>query len=106
MKNLVRFISTILLIAMISSIAVPALASGWEERYGTKTLRMKGSNDIKYVRNLQSDLKATLGEPLAVDGIFGNATRNAVIKFQQREGLSADGVVGSKTKQALWNAVN
>lgn len=98
MKNLVRFISTILLIALISSIAVPALASGWEERYGTKTLRANdGSNNPKYVKNLQSDLREALGTPLVIDGKFGESTRKAVITFQRREGLTADGIVGNKT---------
>jgi len=36
-----------------------------------------------------------------VDGIFGTATRNAVIKFQKSNGLEADGIVGTKTLAAL-----
>ncbi len=37
----------------------------------------------------------------AVDGIFGTATRNAVMEFQKSNGLKVDGVVGSQTLEAL-----
>ncbi len=36
-----------------------------------------------------------------VDGIYGTATKNAVIKFQKKNGLTADGIVGKKTLAAL-----
>ena len=38
---------------------------------------------------------------VAVDGIFGNGTRAAVIAFQRAHGLSADGIVGKNTWRAL-----
>lgn len=37
----------------------------------------------------------------AVDGIFGSQTKNAVIYFQRKNGLTADGVVGLNTYKAL-----
>lgn len=37
----------------------------------------------------------------AVDGIYGSGTREAVKKFQQKNGLTADGIVGLKTYEAL-----
>lgn len=36
-----------------------------------------------------------------VDGIFGTGTKNAVIAFQKKNGLTADGVVGKATYKAL-----
>ena len=37
----------------------------------------------------------------SVDGIYGTATKNAVIKFQKAKGLSADGIAGEKTLSAM-----
>lgn len=41
---------------------------------------------------------------LSTDGVFGMNTKNAVMQFQQRNGLQADGVVGPRTQAALANA--
>ena len=40
--------------------------------------------------------------PVAVDGVYGPATRQAVIAVQQMAGLPQDGVVGEQTWQALY----
>ena len=53
------------------------------------------------VRQIQTRLKAWGYYSGAVDGIFGTATKNAVIKFQKANGLKADGIVGSKTLAAI-----
>ena len=37
----------------------------------------------------------------AVDGVFGSGTKQAVIAFQKKNGLTADGVVGKVTYKAL-----
>ena len=50
---------------------------------------------------LQSELKADGYSSLPVDGIFGEATRNAVIDFQKAHKVPADGEVGPLTKAAL-----
>ena len=42
--------------------------------------------------------------PIAITGNFDEATRNAVLTFQQRSGLAVDGVVGSETWNALQRA--
>lgn len=41
------------------------------------------------------------GTYIAVDGIYGRNTRNAVIEFQRRKGLGVDGIVGKNTWGAL-----
>lgn len=43
-----------------------------------------------------------LGASIAVDGIFGNGTRQAVINFQSKNSLTPDGIVGPATWGALW----
>jgi peptidoglycan hydrolase-like protein with peptidoglycan-binding domain len=52
------------------------------------------------VTELQQLLNAK-GINIAVDGIFGNATRAAVVQFQKQSGIATDGVVGPQTWQAL-----
>lgn len=83
--------------------------------YTTDELRNAGlnvseSNNIPTLRNgsrgsdvmeLQLILKTTYGMDLKVDGIFGNATEEAVRKFQREHGLTADGIVGPKTRGKL-----
>ena len=39
--------------------------------------------------------------PLARDGIFGLRTREALLRFQAANALSADGVAGARTHRAL-----
>lgn len=42
-------------------------------------------------------------QPLAVDGIFGQATRQAVLGFQRYAGLPQTGVVGATTWDAIYD---
>ena len=55
------------------------------------------------VRAVQKLLKDKFGYNIAVDGIFGPATTNAVKDFQSDKGLTADGIVGPLTWQKLIN---
>lgn len=52
------------------------------------------------VTTLQNALVSS-GQIVAVDGKFGVQTQNAVIAFQQANGLTADGIVGALTWAAL-----
>lgn len=53
------------------------------------------------VRAVQRLLKNKFGYNIAIDGIFGPDTANAVKQFQNSKGLSSDGIVGPKTWQKL-----
>lgn len=67
----------------------------WAAIVNTLPMLSKGSKG-RYVEALQTALGG-----LAVDGSFGNKTRDAVMIFQKRYKLEVDGVVGPKT----WSAI-
>lgn len=56
---------------------------------------------IQYLLSVVSEFYSNV-PPVAVDGIYGPATRQAVLAVQQMAGLSQDGVVGEQTWQALY----
>ena len=58
------------------------------------------------VKEIQRMLNAVGHYGLAVDGIFGQATKSAVMSFQRSKGLTVDGIVGNETYNALVNAYN
>ncbi len=64
------------------------------------TLR-EGSRGV-YVRYLQQKLTSKLYPLGNADGIFGGNTKNAVVEFQQENGLTPDGIVGPRT----WEIVS
>ena len=53
------------------------------------------------VREIQKRLKNWDYYNGSVDGIYGTKTKQAVIKFQKRNGLYADGIAGKKTLQKM-----
>lgn len=53
------------------------------------------------VKTVQRKLKNWGYYSGSVDGIYGPATKKAVMYFQRKNGLTADGIVGSKTFAAL-----
>jgi len=56
------------------------------------------------VLEVQQLLALRLPQTLEADGIFGPATRAAVIEFQTLNGLEPDGIVGAQTLAALRKA--
>lgn len=71
---------------------------------GGYPLISRGSKGV-YVLVAQDGLN-TLGYSAgSLDGVFGNNTRNAVIRYQSAKGLTADGIVGCNTWRALQSDV-
>ena len=65
--------------------------------YGLSKQGSRG-NEVKSIQLSLKNLGFYSGK---VDGIFGKATKQAVINFQRQNGLVADGIAGPKTLQAL-----
>ena len=66
--------------------------SGWGNHNGYDG----NADDKAHIKQIQSFLG------LEADGLFGNATHNAVVAFQKSHGLSADGKVGPSTWRAMF----
>lgn len=66
-----------------------------------ETVTLKKGSSGTLVKQVQQKLKNWGYLSGKVDGIFGNATKTAVQKFQRKNKLTADGVVGKKTFEAL-----
>lgn len=64
------------------------------------TMLKMGSNGSA-VKALQKNLNTLIKAKLTVDGEFGTATYNAVIKFQAKYKLTADGIVGENTQKKI-----
>lgn len=56
---------------------------------------------VKTIQLALNQLEYDVGEP---DGIYGDATRQAVVSFQRDNGLGIDGMVGGQTYQSLVQA--
>lgn len=50
---------------------------------------------------MQLALRRALGSELALDGVYGTETQEAVLLFQSQNALATDGVIGPETQRAL-----
>lgn len=95
----------------------PLLGGTWAEKSApaasipTLTRNLKLTSPMMRgddVRQAQERLEKHLAQPGRIDGVFGNSTKEAVIRFQQarknegRDIGEVDGVIGPKTWAILW----
>lgn len=95
----------------------PLLGGTWAEKSApaasipTLTRNLKLTSPMMRgddVRQAQERLEKHLAQPGKIDGVFGNSTKEAVIRFQQarknegRDIGEVDGVIGPKTWKILW----
>ena len=62
-----------------------------------------GVSNLQYFLNYLSQFYSSIPS-VAIDGSFGDATRNAVIAAQKTFGLTPDGIVGEVTWNAIYDA--
>lgn len=67
------------------------------KRQGFKTYPLVRKGARGNITKLIQERLNSVGFNLACDGIFGDATKKAVIVFQRSRGLAADGIVGANT---------
>lgn len=59
------------------------------------------AHGTEFIRWVQSSLNQLFGLRLRVNGLMARATREALCRFQEQEGLTIDGIAGPETEQAL-----
>lgn len=88
-----RLTTTIMVFIFIFSIISHNVLAFTTLKYGSK------GNDVKILQQKLKDYGYFKG---TVNGIFGNETKNAVIKYQQTKKLKITGIV----EQSTWNLLN
>ncbi len=90
----VRFVALVLAVLTLAALLV---AYGV---YANAAVVKTGSRG-QIVKTIQTKLKRWGYYNGSVDGIFGTQTKNAVMYFQRKNGLTVDGIVGSATAKAM-----
>lgn len=91
MKYYFKIAVTVLVLLSVFTVCVSALS-----KMGSR------SEEVRSIQQVLKDKGYYTGN---IDGIFGTATKNAVIAFQRDNGLKVDGIAGKETLVAL-NIIN
>lgn len=87
----------------VSVTADPGLVTHTPQVSPTPAYLTNGSEG-EMVRTLQQRLQQLGYYTAAIDGQYGNGTKQAVLVFQKQHGLEADGVAGQQTMAMLYSA--
>ncbi len=99
MKKFILALALVLTFTGVGAGVKLAASFGGEQTVYAATLK-QGSKGTQ-VKTMQTKLKNWGYYAGAVDGVYGAQTKQAVIKFQKKNGLTADGIAGAKTLAAL-----
>ncbi|MFZ5969036.1 MAG: spore cortex-lytic enzyme [Bacillota bacterium] len=77
------------------------VGSGTKRALGISSSSKTAAKYDVTVQRAQKKLKQWGYYAGSVDGIYGDKTRTAVIKFQRKNGLTADGIIGPATRREL-----
>jgi hypothetical protein len=84
---------------------VPGKSSLSGNAYPGYALKMDTKKFDENVKKIQSKLNSALEYNLAVDGYFGQATKDAVMFVQEQNHVDVDGVVGPVTWDIIFNNI-
>lgn len=97
-QKAIRFLQICVLLVL--GVLIILFAKSRQDGLSVPTLSQMGSTGSE-VQQIQTRLKSWGYYKGTVDGVYGTGTRDAVIAFQRKNGLTADGVAGSATLRAI-----
>ena len=100
-KYIVRYLQTVLNSQYKSGLSVDGLW-GPKTEAAVKSHMLKEGSRGDHVIWLQKAL-INRGQKISADGIFGPATKQALVNYQKSRGLTADGIAGVATHKAIIN---
>ncbi len=93
-------LATHIRISLLSLVAILGILGMAGEAFAQRVLRLGDRGpEVTFIQNRLQQLRYLNQSP---DGVFGPATRDAVLQFQRDYSLTPDGVVGPTTESALF----
>jgi len=79
----------------------PAMARAMKQEIGNVVGAARADAKIAEIKRLQEAFNQILSLALVVDGMYGEATKEACREFQRRHGLQVDGIAGPITMRTI-----